>query len=177
MSTPANLSTIPARLRAILAELDRAANEYTEALSDFESARIRYEAARERFASVRRIANDVLGFSDWFDWRWKNKSVLYAALDVGDAIKEALRARALDMALDCSSDSGRQFDPSMTLDEIHDALESGGFEFKSTAGRREVNAALMKLNGVTKIEATGKYEIQDANDIYTMICGHERAEA
>src|SRR5204863_5288489 len=125
--------TAPARIKAILTELDRVSAEYVETQKQYEAARVHFMAARERFASIKRIAADMLAWGDWYDWQEEHSNVRYAAMTIGEAIREGLRVRAFDAAAAAgqSADPKAKFQPGMTLDDIVDALTSGGFEFRS----------------------------------------------
>lgn len=163
----APLHTAPARIKAILDELDRVAAEYAEAQRAWESARVHFKAARERFASIKRIASDMLAINDWYQWQEAHSNVRYAAMTVGEAIREALQVHTFSAAheiADSDDPSPERFEPSLTLDQIANMLEAGGFEFKTAAARREVNAALMRLDGVKTLE-NGCYELEDAAEI------------
>jgi hypothetical protein len=163
--------TAPARIKAILAELERVAAEYVENQKQYQGAHVHFQAARERFASIKRIASEMLAFNDWYDWQASHSHVRYAAMTIGEAIREALHVRAFDAAAAVvhSVESARaNFSPGMTLEQIADALEKGGFEFRTSTPKREVNAALIKLDGITKNTKTDEYEIGDAAEILQM---------
>lgn len=184
-TSPGPAYTAPVRVKAILDELDRAANEYVENHKRIQEAQVHFKAARERFASVKRIAADMLSFGDWFDWQDRHGNVRYAAMTLGDAIREALRDRAFAAASDATHSETpvspvvamAAFAPTMTADEIVVALETGGFEFKG-APRRQIHAALLQLDFVTKNEDRGEYAIEDAEEILQMFLSeHEAAKA
>jgi hypothetical protein len=163
--------TAPARVKAILAELERVAAEYVENQKQYQAAHVHFQAARERFASIKRIASEMLAFNDWNDWQAGHSNVRYAAMTIGEAIREALQVRAFDAAAAVapSPESAREhFSPGMTLEQIAEALEKGGFEFRTSTPKREVNAALIKLDGITKNAKTEEYEIGDAAEILQM---------
>ncbi len=86
--------TAPVRVRAILDELNRAASEYVENHKTYQEARVHFRAARERFASVKRIAAEMLSFTDWYDWQERHGNVRYAAMTIGEAVREVLREKA-----------------------------------------------------------------------------------
>ena len=167
----------PARIKAILVELDKVAAEYTDARTEFETAKVHFETARERFAVVKRIASELLGWNDWYQWQTEHQGVKFAGAGIGEAIIEALHHAAVLSAIDVSNESGRKFVPDMTIDGIVEALESGGFEFRTATPKREVNAALMKLEGVRKLGDSGKYEADDAYEVLEFIAGKEAVEA
>ena len=156
----------PGRMQAILAELDRVAAEYTECRALRDAANVRFEAARDHFAAVKRIANNVLGGQEWWSWASNNVNVRYAGMSIGEAIREALGHKAVIAAMDAAGDRDA-YDPALGMEELYEVLEQGGFEFASTAPRREVNAALMKLDGVNKLE-DGRYEEADAEDTFAL---------
>ena len=136
------------RFRAIYIELEKGMNEYLAAKEKFETARVEFEAAREKSGGVRRLAEQMLPEEDFSICEFRHDKVQYVGSAIGDAILTALRRQAVGYAYEreeiCS--------PAMDLDEITSALEAGGFEFRAASARREVNAALINLKGITKIE-------------------------
>ena len=163
--------TAPARIRAILAELNRVAMDYTEARSSFEEARTHFEAAREKFSAVKGIAAEVLSWTDLYNWEAKNPNIKFAGMAIGEAIVGALREKAVLSAIDVAGDPKHKFSPATGIDGIVEALELGGFEFKTATTKREVNGALMKLAGIHKIPNSGLYEAEDAYEILETIAG------
>lgn len=151
------------RVRAIQAELDKSAGEYLQVKQQYEMARIAFEAARERFSGVRRLANEVLTPEDWFDWKFKNESVQLAALPIGEAIMEGFWSHTFDTAY-AHVVKHKEFKPQMSLHELCQLLEKGGYDFRTTTPLREINGALMNLNGLVKLE-TGEYQREDAAEI------------
>ncbi len=153
------------RVRAIRGELERAVKDYNDARGALEDAQLAFDVALEKFSSVRRLASEIMSGRDWYLWQMQNKNVQYAAMPIGEAIVAVLRTRAYDMAFDHAKDqSPDPFSPSADLDEIVASLEAGGFDFRTTTRNREVNGALLKLEGVTKLP-NGNYEISDASVI------------
>ena len=150
------------RIKAIRDELQRAVQEYNDARGALEDAQLVFDVALEKFSSVRRLASEIMSGRDWYLWQLQNKNVQYAAMPIGEAIIAVLRARAYDLAFHHAKDeSPDPFSPSADLDEIVASLEAGGFDFRTTTRKREVNGALLKLEGVTKLP-NGNYEISDA---------------
>ncbi len=162
----------PGRVKAITAELEKTAREYTEAKESFEQERVEFEAAREKFAGVRRLASEMLTSQDWHIWRQNHESVKFAAMPIGEAIIEVLRDYAYGAAVDFLTSSDNQddqeFSPNLTTEKIVETLEAGGFEFRTTSPLREVNAALIKLDGVTKLELGG-YQVANTGEILEMM--------
>jgi hypothetical protein len=158
----------PARMQAILAELDRVAAEYTRCRADRDAANVRFEAARDHLASVKRIANNILGGDEWWTWAIQNPNVMFAGMPIGEAIRDALSFHAVDCAFE-SRGNRAAYDPALAMEQLYEALEEGGFEFASNAPRREVNAALMKQDGVKKLD-DGRYEAADAADVFAFCC-------
>lgn len=140
----------PRRVQAVLLQLDRVASDYKEAKESFESARVEFEAAREKFASVKQLAAGMLTSNDWWAWQQQNQSVKYAAMPIGDAILESLREHTFAAAWRSVEGEQASFMPHCSMDELVAQLEAGGFDFRSSTPRREVNAALLNLNGVAK---------------------------
>lgn len=163
--------TKSARLNAIHEELDRAAAEFAEVKAAHEKALTHYNAARERFAVVKRIASGMLSFDDWYHWRESHPHVKYSGMTIGEAIVDALGTRAFVIGFEHDGKPD-DFSPTMSIQEIADELEAGGFEFKGQTPLREVNAALMKLDGVTKLPS-GQYQATDAQDILQFVKGEE----
>src|SRR6266849_4882693 len=161
--------TAHARIKAIQLQLDRAALEYTDAQKEFEVARINFQAARERFAGIKRMAHDALGHGAWFDWQDEHENVRYAAMPIGEAIRQALTNNAFESAEEATENPTRKFSPGMAIEEIAEVLESGGFEFQTTGHLREVNAALMRLKGTKRNKTTGDYEAADAAEILEIV--------
>lgn len=154
-----------ARVQAITAELDRAADDYDIAKREFDRARVEFEAARERLTSVKVMAEQMLTTADWWGWQNSHPEVRYAAMSAGDAIITLLRMYAYQVATaHLMQPDTRSYDPYLALDQIAGALESGGFEFRSTATGREINAALINLTGVKK-SGDGKYAIAESDQI------------
>lgn len=60
------------------------------------------------------------------------------------------------------------------MEQLYQMLDDGGLEFTSNAPRREVNAALMKQEGVKKLE-DGRYEAEDAEAIFA-VCFPDKEE-
>ncbi len=166
--------TAPVRVKAIRAELDRAANEYVEAHKVYQETLVHFRAARQRFASVKRVAAEILSFTDWYDWQEHHGNVRYAAMTIGEAIREVLREKAFEAAAEAGHSqpaSATHFFPSMTMEQIIEALEAGNFEFKG-APRRETHAALLKLEGVIRNDEKDEFTIEDANEILQMVMTH-----
>jgi len=152
----------------MLSQLDKASKEYVVAKEEFDAARVSYEVARETFTRVRQLARAILSNDDWWHWAATHSSVQYTGLKIGDAIIEALENRAFDAALDYwSSQGSREFYPALTLEALQEEMERGGFEFRSSAPLREVNAALINLDPVQVIKDKNHktYTLGDANKI------------
>jgi hypothetical protein len=165
---------ITSRMQAIVAELDRASAEYTRCRAERDATNVRFEAARERFASVKRIANNILGGEEWWHWAFRNRNVMFAGMPIGVAVRDALAFHAIDCAIESRGDRAR-YDPAVTMEQIYQKLDDGGFEFTSNAPRREVNAALMKQEGVKKLD-DGRYEAEDAEDMFAICFPNTKAE-
>jgi len=153
----------PIRLAAIYRELESALDEYREAKEQFVAARVRYQSAKEKFAGIRKLAADMLPRKDWLDWQDKHPAVEFMGMPIGDAIVGALINKAIETASDAVQNK-TEFRPHMFIDEIVAALEQGGFEFRGLTPRREINAALLKLDGVTKWK--GAYKATEADEIF-----------
>lgn len=157
------------RVQTVVAELDRAAQEYVTAKANLERARIAFEMARTKFTGIRQLAAQMLAGRDWGEWQRNHLGIRFAGMPPGDAIVFVLRSHAYTQAMSHFSSSGKlKFSPSMPLANIVSTLEQGGFEFRSSAPLREVNAALVNLKNVTKLES-GRYEAADAKDLFEMV--------
>ncbi len=160
------------RVESMLEQLDRTVAEYITAKDQFDSTRIAYEVAREKFAGVRRLAASVLSSTDWWSWRYDHANVRYTGLKISDAIVEALQDRAFTAAeIHHNSGGKKPYQPGMNLEELQDAMERGGFEFRTATPLREVNAALIQLDRtrVTKDEKMRLYRLADADEILEML--------
>lgn len=153
------------RVEAIEQELDRAAEDYVEAKNEFEGARVRFGVARERFASIKRLAAAMLPSWEFYEWQGNHPNVQYAASPIGEAILSVLQGTAYSRALQHLEKKKGAYWPWMSMDSIIDTLESGGFDFRTTTPAREVNAALIRLEGVRKHEKKGVYAIENAGEI------------
>ena len=153
-----------ARIAATLKELDDAASEYTDAKSSYDVALIKYEMAREKFAKIKELAIAMLGASDWLSWVFTHEEFKYVGIQLGDAINAALRVHAHFEASTFEPKGKSEFRPVLNLDAITRKLENGGYEFRSSAPQREVNAALINLGGVLKGKYGG-YQTTDADEI------------
>lgn len=165
-----------ARLNAIVAEMEKAAEDYSSAKGEFDAANVRLEVARERFSAVRRIASELLSDDDLFLWMDVHEGVRFVAMPIGQAIVDALRSAAIVSAFAIQRKKATAFDPAKNIDEIIQALEVGGFEFRSPTPKREVNAALMKLEGVVKLD-DDRYLSVDSYDILERVVGKDTAKA
>jgi len=162
------------RIQAILSELERSRREYVEAKEQLDTARAIFETAREKFATVKRLASEMLPWIEWYEWEQQHQDVALAGMPIGEAILSILRTKTAEAAFTCAANPEAKFDPDMILDEIVEALESRGFEFRSATPGREVNAALINLEGVKK-GRLGAYRAADADETLKVIM--EIAEA
>lgn len=153
----------PRRVEVMFSQLDKTSEEYIGAKDAFDAARVEYEIAREKFASVRRLASGVLSPTDWWTWRIEHEAVQYTGLKIGEAIIEALEGYAYSAAYK-HWESGAPYAPSMSLEQLQETIERGGFEFRSTTALREVNGALLNLDRIERL-TSGRYRVKDADDI------------
>lgn len=158
----------PRRLQAIKQELDRAVYEYTTAKETFDDAQVRFEAARARFAGVRQLATAALSSPGWWKWNREHPNVKYAALPIGEAILSVLQNQAWQAATSHVEDRTKPFMPWMNLDKIIEELDEGGFDFRTAAPLREVNAALIRLEGTQKDELHNWYTVADLEEVLRM---------
>jgi hypothetical protein len=161
---------------AILGQLGTAAEEYISARAEFEKAKTNFEAARDKLSAIKRIAVDVLDRHQWYMWQAENESVKYAGLSIGDAIRDALWENAYDAAIQVHNKQTTKYSPSLHIDQIEEALEDGGFEFRGTP-KREIHAACIRLDGVEKIGESSRFRLTDYLNILEQIAGKEAVEA
>ena len=168
IQTPSpKLPPLPGRVQAILDELSRATHEYVEVKHTFDQARGQFEIAREKFGTVKRLAAEMLPWLEWSFWQEEHPDVKFAGIPIGEAILAALRDHALKVAYEHVNHPSENFVPEMTPDLLVEALESGGFEFRSATPLREINAAVINRKGIIK-RASG-YRIEDADQILELI--------
>jgi len=98
-----------------------------------------------------------------YEWYENYPHVKYAGMPIGEAILAFLREKAVDAAVAYHNKEAKTFQPYVFSNRIIEGLDEGGFDFRSTAPLREVNAALMKLNGVKKNEKSGRYATENAD--------------
>lgn len=154
-----------ARIEAAISQLDRAAESYLESREELEAARVRFRAASDALANARRMADDLLSSRDLFAWRREHPEVQYAGMSASEAIEELLTGTNENAAWSHCEDEKRPYPAWFTLERIVEALEAGGFEFRSATPLREINAALINLKTVRKHEAAGAYTSADAEEI------------
>jgi hypothetical protein len=106
----------------------------------------------------------MLSALEWAKWQDRHPDVRFMGMAVGDAIKAVLDDNAFNQAYAFARnpDPEARYDPGLFLDQIVATLEGGGFEFRTLTPRREINAALMKLEGVEKKGAA--YRVADADE-------------
>lgn len=151
------MSDISPRLQVILEELDRDFNTYQAAKEQLETARTRLEIARQRFVATKTLASEAAGIQ-WYAWLRQHPQLRYFGTPIGDAILNILELRCYISGANFVQGEASRYLPQMTITQIADELEQGGFEFTSTAPAREVNAALINLKGVEKIGTTYRFE-------------------
>lgn len=136
----------------IVSELEQSAHALDDAQQALDAAKVRYELGVQRYKAAFEYLRDVLsgGRGDVHDTRsllrWLVENVhidhvLHRHLYTGMTLGEALYA-----VLDWSRGEPR------TLGQIMEALRQGGYQFQSTSPLREVNAALINLKGIEKVE-------------------------
>jgi hypothetical protein len=163
------------RVQTMLAELDAANAEYARARDEFEAVRVKFESAKERFAAVRRLAGAALSEHEMSRWQYSHSSTQYVGVKIGDAIGKILVAKAFASAEQhFESNRRRSFFPAMNTDQILEALERGGYEFRTPTPKREVHAALINLDGVKK--KGNWYVTNQAQDILSMMAPAEEPE-
>lgn len=152
------------RQAVIYDELDQAHETYIDAKSAYIDAQVRFESARERFSGLQRLAAEMLPTSALGQWRSKHSEVQFMGLPIGEAILKVLDIKAVNSAWGVVfvPDEHKRFWPFMLVGEIMAELETGGFEFQSATPLREINAALLKLEGVVKDGQ--KYKSAEADD-------------
>jgi hypothetical protein len=172
---------ISTRTKTIVDELNNAAKEFRDALEILKNAQVTVDMRRERLSALQRVASGMLTGDMWKWWQENNKRVRYVGMLIGPAIAEVLRGRAYESATRVSQGmvfpgTPPTFNASLSMDEIVQELDHGGFEFKTSYPMREVNAALMKLAGVKK-RPDGRFEHADATNILNAVIGIADREA
>jgi exonuclease VII small subunit len=151
------------RLQSIEKELERAEAEYATAKEVYADARVRLEAAIEGLAGARRIAVGGMHPFDLLTRGLIKPDFRFVGMNLKDAIVNVLQKKAWIAATEALK-SNIEFDPCMDVYEMGDELEEGGFDFRTSSPSREINAALMQLKGITKLE-DGSYHIENAQDV------------
>ena len=133
-------------VQGLLKELGQEDKALAEAEKNLREARINFEVSSRKYAAVRDVIAKTIGHNPFSDEQrrifWTTKGRFrFIWMDVGDAIVDALK----------------ESDQPMTLEEIVDALTSGGLRVADPT--RAVNAALMRTTGVKKSE-DGKYRYE-----------------
>ena len=165
------------RIAAIWSELDQSAQALERAKADHQRAFVKYEAAREKFRLVRQLAVPMMTGLDWAMWQQGHPGVKYAAIDLAAAILEVLRlqAYAASNTVVYKPDNlpkPPEYNPWLGLENITLQLEEGGFDFRTTAPLREVNAALLNMEGRDKHPTKpGEYAIANARLILDFVKG------
>jgi len=156
------MARLPERKAAVYDEVDKAHADYLEAKAAYIEAQVRYESARERFSGLCRLAAEMLPTGAWSQWQDRHPEIRFFGMVIGDSIVKILDGHAFEMAWNFAYGKSKEFRPHLSADEIQTRLEEGGFEFKGATPLREVNGALMKLEGATKEQ--GRYRAADANE-------------
>lgn len=166
----------PKRVKAILEELNAAANDYIQSKDWFQEYQVRFEAAREKLAGILQLAATMMPAYDLFEWQKNNTNVKYVGMSIGDSIIVTLQSRAYDVAVRHVRKKTEIFFPWTTKDGIVTELESGGFDFRSTAPLREVHAALIHLDGVTEDASKSLYKATNADELLERVRTHTEPE-
>jgi len=158
------MTTRTARIAATLEELNVSGSEYNEAKSSYDVARVKYEMAREKFAKTKELATIMLGAVEWMQWQSIHEDLRYVGSQLGDAITQTLRSYAYEMASTFDPKGKQEYQPALFLGSITQRLEDGGYDFRSSAPQREVNAALINLGGLLKTKF-GAYQVAETGQI------------
>lgn len=136
----------------LLIELAKEEALLTEVEAEFVNAKTKYNVATRKYAAVRDMLTDYMGFSPYLEispeWPEEAKRIRpnkwgrfkFVHMKPGDAVVEVL----------CRAEEP------ISLEEIVERLRAGGIGTISILLTRQVNAALMKTNGIVKNEE-GKY--------------------
>lgn len=163
-------------LDPITEELRRDAEEYSAAKEDLKRSRVRFEIAKKRIAATKELAREVMGDKEWQQWRAKTDDVKYIGVPIGKAIEQVLRDHAHQCVfMHTHVDPTQAGTVALSLEQIAEVLDKGGFEFRSIAPLREVNAALINLNGIVKV-AGNKYQPTDLEDIIVQVEAYIRCQ-
>ena len=150
---------------AISNQLNAAADEYAAAKAEFDRSQIRYEVAKKRLAVTKTFASDVMTPSEWGDWLLRHHKVRFAGVTIGEAIVEALRGHASRIAWEGAMAGEGTEEVGMKLEGILKALRAGGFEFRGLTPLREINAALINVTGVRKLDEEGAYTVENLDEV------------
>lgn len=162
----------PRRVQVIQEELDWATDEYVRARDAFQDAQVRFETAREKLAGLKSLAATMMPGHEWIQWQGSHSNVGYVGMSLGDAILSVLQGHAWNRAWEYvnkppSPTLIATYEPILSKDAIVESLESGGFDFRTTAPLREVHAALIRLEGA-KEQDGGTYIASNADEILSM---------
>lgn len=166
------------RANVILEELAKAYAAYRNSRQAAITTATVARSDREKFAGLSGLAEEMLSKKEWSEWQDAHPDVRFMGMNLGTAILEALTATAVESAWSFYAAVApaipKPFNPWMTVDELVSVLENGGFEFRSITPAREINAALMKLDGVEKRDdmGTAKYKMSDADVAFEKVRTH-----
>lgn len=133
--------------------LDGAAQEYADAKQLFDEARLSFEVAKKKLEVTKQLAADFMAPHEWATWLENHSAIRYAGASLGDAVTEYVTKDTLRYLRDVDEE---HFDSRTvySLENLRQELTRGGFEFRTLAPLRELNAGLINLAG---IEKTGEY--------------------
>jgi hypothetical protein len=143
------------RLRAVLEQLEEAASDYQLAKSETDRPLVRFDMALERFKVAKQRASQMMSSLDLYAWGMEHPQIRYTGSAIGDAIIHVLQSHAYDQAGMVARNETKTFSPFLNLESITEKLDLGGYEFRTPTPAREVNAALINLEGVVKTDTVG----------------------
>ncbi|MFN8618779.1 MAG: hypothetical protein U0837_16970 [Dehalococcoidia bacterium] len=155
------------RAQVALDQLNKAAAEYAEAKAKADAAQTLFESAAHSLATTRRLAGDILGWWDLWEWESEHREIRYAGMALGEAITSYLTGEAHKAGDRYQRGQDEKPHPWRSLEGIVDALDEGGFQFRTVTPAREANAAITNLKTVTsrKLADTTVYAAADAESI------------
>jgi len=154
----------------ILVEFHQSVKEYVEVKQEFDKIRAKLGTKWEKLKAVKSLLADCLPGTELTKIDVYYPNIRFVAMPIGDAIKATLQRHAFVSAKNHIQNPLTPYKPALGLEEIYRILDAGGFEFQSATPRREINAALMRLQGVEPLE-NGRYQIADPKGKFEIMKG------
>ena len=139
----------PTMVVRYLTELEKDEATIAEAAEAYESAKAQLDVGLRRYIALRDFIQEQLGESPYTRWHeWPESTIRaqdrgrfrFTGMTVGDAVFQVLQEEA----------NSTPQDPWLPLSDIISRLTRGGLGFPELVQARAVNAALLKMNGVSR---------------------------